>query len=61
MIVMYEWIYLQGCLPFMPPQLVDHEAFARKTAAAISLALSVSEYVYNQPETSEESRQAYTT
>ena len=37
-------------------QLKEHEAVARKTAAALSTALSIAEYVYNQPELSEESR-----
>ena len=36
--------------------LKEHEAVARKTAAALSNALSIAEYVYNQPEVSEESR-----
>ena len=37
-------------------QLKEHEAVARKTAAAFSNALSIAEYVYNQSEFSEESR-----
>ena len=37
-------------------KLKEHEAVARKTAAAFSNALSIAEYVYNQPELSEESR-----
>ena len=36
-------------------QLKEHEALARKTAVAFSNALSIAEYVYNQPEISEES------
>ena len=36
--------------------LVEHEALARKTTAAFSSALSIAEYVYNQPEISEESK-----
>ena len=34
----------------------EHEAVARKTAAAFSNAFSIAEYVYNQPELSEGSR-----
>ena len=34
----------------------EHEALTRKTAAAFSNALSRAEYVYNQPEISEESK-----
>ena len=34
--------------------LVYHEALARKTTAAFSSALSIAEYVYNQPEISKE-------
>ena len=37
-------------------QLKEHEALARKTAAVFSNALSMAEYVYNQPEISDESR-----
>ena len=37
-------------------QLKEHEALARKTAAAFSNTLSIAEYVYNQPEVSEESK-----
>ena len=37
-------------------QLNEHEALARKTAAAFSNALSLAENVYNQPEISEETR-----
>ena len=36
-------------------QLVEHEALGRKTAAAFSNALSIAEYIYNQPEITEES------
>ena len=37
-------------------QLKEHQALAGKTAAAFSNALSIAEYVYNQPELSEDSR-----
>ena len=37
-------------------QLKEHEALARKTAAAFSNALFIAEYVYNRPEISEESK-----
>ena len=42
----------------MPAQLLDHETLIRKTAAAISSALSIAEYVHNQPEISDESKMA---
>ena len=37
-------------------QLKEHEALAKKAAVAFSNALSIAEYVYNQPEISEESK-----
>ena len=37
-------------------QLKEHEALARKAAAALSNALCLAEYIYNQPEISEETR-----
>ena len=37
-------------------QLKEHEALARKTVAAFNNALTIAEYMYNQPEISEESR-----
>ena len=45
-----------GSFSIQASQLNDHEAIARKTAAAFSNALSIAKYVYNQPELSEESR-----
>ena len=45
-----------GLFSLRASQLKEHKALARKTAAAFSNALSISEYVYNQPEISEESR-----
>ena len=45
-----------GSFSINEPQLVDHEALTRKTAAVISSALSIAKYVFNQPEISEESK-----
>ena len=39
---------------FQLKEHMEHEALARKTAAAFSNALSIAEYVYNQPEISDE-------
>ena len=36
--------------------LVPHEALHRKTAAAVSSALSMAEYIFNKPELSDKSR-----
>ena len=51
-----EWIDITSgsfsCFPCFP----EHEALAQKTAVAFRNALSIAEYVYNQPEISEESR-----
>ena len=45
-----------GSFTLHASQLKEHEALARKTAVAFSNALSIAEYVYSQPEISEESR-----
>ena len=45
-----------GSFSLNASQLKEQEAVARKTAAAFSNGLSIAEYVYNQPELSEESR-----
>ena len=47
-----------GLFSLHASQLKEHKALAlaSKTAAAFSNALSIAEYVYNQPEISEESR-----
>ena len=45
-----------GSFSLHASQLKEHEALARKTAVACSNALSIAEYVYNQPEISEESK-----
>ena len=45
-----------GSFSLHASQLKQHEALARKTAAAFSNALSIAEYMYNQPEVSRESR-----
>ena len=45
-----------GSFSLHASQLKEHEALARKTAVAFSNALSIAEYVYNQPEISEESK-----
>ena len=44
-----------GSFSINTPQLVDHKALTRKTTATNNSALSIIEYVYNQPEISEES------
>ena len=43
-----------GSFSIHTSQLEEHEALARKTAAAFRIALSIAEYVYNQIEISEE-------
>ena len=45
-----------GSFSIHASQLKEHEALARKTAAAFSNALSIAGYVYNQPEISDESK-----
>ena len=45
-----------GSFSLHASQLKEHEVLARKTAAAFSNALSIAEYVYNQPELPEEAR-----
>ena len=45
-----------GSFSIHASQLKEHEALVRKTAAAFSNALSIAEYVYNQPEISEEAK-----
>ena len=40
---------IQGSFSLHASHLKEHEALARKTAAAFSNALSIAEYVYNQP------------
>ena len=45
-----------GSFSLHASQLKEYEALARKTAVALSNALSIAEYVYNQSELSEESR-----
>ena len=45
-----------GSFSLHASQLKEHEALARKTAAAFSNALSLAEYVYNEPKISEETR-----
>ena len=45
-----------GSFSIPASQLKEHEALARKTAAAFSNALSIAKYVYNRPEISEESK-----
>ena len=51
-----EGLINSGSFSLHASQLKEHEALARKTAAAFSSCLSIAEYVYNQPEISEESR-----
>ena len=51
MILVYE-----GSFSIPASQLKEHEALARKTAAAFNNALSIAEYVYNRPYLSEESK-----
>ena len=45
-----------GCFSRTASQLFDQEALTRKTAAAITNALSIAEYIHNQPEISDESK-----
>ena len=45
-----------GSFSIPASRLKEHEALARKTAAAFSNAFAISEYVYNRPEISEESK-----
>ena len=45
-----------GLFSLHASQFKEHEALARKTAAALSNALSIAEYMYNRPEISEETR-----
>ena len=49
-------VITSGSFSIHASQLKEHEALARKTAAAFSNTLSIAEYVYNQPEVSEESK-----
>ena len=52
-----EWIEItSGSFSLHAFQLKKIEALARKTAGSFNNALSIAEYVYNQPEISEESR-----
>ena len=45
-----------GSFSLTASHLLDQEALTRKTAAAISSALSIAEYIHNQPEISDESK-----
>ena len=56
MIFVNELTYRQDRFSIHASQLVEHEALARKIAAAFSNALSIAKYVYDQPEISEESK-----
>ena len=45
-----------GSFSINASQLVDDETLSRKTTAAVNSALSIAEYVHNQPEISDESK-----